>query len=205
MATYSTVAIVNRALLLCGASPITALTDDTVNARAANATYEISRKQFLTEGRFSFSLTRSTLATVATTTFAFLYDEEGYGYSVPSNVLRIWDVSDPYASWRVEGGYIISDTGDLGAIYAFDQDDLSKWTPAAIEAFIDKLCADVSFNILNDAKKAMAFLEKYEKISLPRAEAQNAQTGKHQFVIDDEWVRSKWANGTQGDPSRSYS
>ena len=205
MATYSTVAIVNRALMLCGASPIAALTEDSTNARAVNATYEISRKTFLTENRFTFSTTRSTLATVATTAFAWLHDEEAYGYTKPSSALRIWEMSDPNVTWREEGDYIIADTADLGAKFAFDQDDLSKWHPYAIEAFIDKLCSDISFTILNDAKKALTFLEKYEKVSLPKAASASSQTGTHQTILDDAWTAAKFANGGQGDPSRSYS
>src|SRR3990167_2756815 len=145
MATYTTVGIVNHALLLCGASPIVALTDDTANARAADAVYENARKGFLTECRWTFALTRSTLATVATTTFAFLHDEEGYGYTRPSDALRIWQMSDIEAIWREEGGYIISNTASLSTLYTWDHNEVGLWRPKATIAFIDKLCSDIAF------------------------------------------------------------
>lgn len=203
MATYTTLAICNKALVLCGASPITSLSEDTANARALNAAYEISRQDFLTECRWTFSLTRSTLATVATTTFAFLYDEEGYGYSVPTGALRIWQMSDVEAVWRQEGSYIISDSDSLGALWTFDQSEVGLWTPKAVMAFIDKLCSDISYQIINSVPKAEAFLSKYQKISLPAAMSENSQTGTHQEVIDDAWLRSKQGGG--GNPARSYS
>jgi len=202
MATYTTVGLVNHALLLCGASPITALTDDTANARAANAVYENARKGFLTECRWTFSLTRSSLATSATT-MAWLHDEEDYVYARPSNCLRVWQMSDIEAIWREEGEYIISNTATLGCLYTHDHSEVGLWRPKAVIAFMDKLCSDISFMVLNDVKKAEAFLTKYQKLSLPAAMAEESQTGTHQEVIDDAWLKAKYGN--DGNPARSYS
>lgn len=203
MATYSTVSVCNKALVLCGASPITSLTQDTPNARALNDVYDISRKSFLTECRWTFSVTRSTLSTASTTKIAWLHDEENYAYTRPSDCLRIWEMSDLSAIWREEGNYIISDTADLEAKWTFDLSDMSLWRQKAIDAFIDKLCSDVCFMILNDVRKAQAFLEKYEKVTLPKAMSEDSQTGTHQEPIDDAWLRAKY--GQDGNPARSYS
>ena len=202
MATYSTVAIANRALLLCGASPITALSDDTPNGRAMNEIYDPARKNHLTECKWTFSVTRTTMATVSTTTFAWLHPEEGYAYDRPTDALRVWAMSDIYAIWREEGDHIFSDTVGLGLLYTYDHTDESKWRPKFVMAFIDLLASEVAFNILNHAKKAEAFLAKYETISLPKAMTENSQTGLQNEVIDDEWTASKFSNG--GNPSRSY-
>ena len=202
MATYTTVSICNKALVLCGASPITALTQDTPNARALNDVYEISRKSFLTECRWTFALTRSTLATIATTTIAFLKDDESYAYTRPSAALRIWEMSDIEAIWREEGDILISNTASLGTLYTWDHNEVGLWRQKAVDAFIDKLCSDISFIILNSATKAQAFLEKYEKITLPKAMAEDSQTGAHQEVLDNEWLKSKYGQG--GNPARSY-
>ena len=203
MATYTTVGICNHALVLCGASPITSLSDDTANARALNVVYENSRKSFLTECRWTFALTRSTLATVATTAIAFLYDSEIAVYTRPTDALRVWQMSDIEAIWREEGAYIISNTASLGTLYTFDHSEIGLWRHKTIEAFIDKLCSDICFMILNSGPKAQAFLEKYQKVTLPKAMAEDSQTGLHQEVIDNEWLKSKYGGG--GNASRSYS
>jgi len=204
MATYSTVSICNKALVLCGASPITALTDDTANARALNAVYDISRQDFLTECRWTFAITRSTLVTNSTTDLIpWTYDDETTVYDRPTNVLRIWDVSELNAKWRVEGQYIIADYGSLGIIYTFDQEDLWLWTPKPMMAFIDKLCTDISYMITNNTTKAAAFFKKYNEVSLPNAEAESSQTGTQQTVRDSAWAGSKYGQNS-GDPSRSY-
>jgi len=207
MATYTTVGIVNHALLLCGASPITALTDDSANARAMNAIYEDARKSFLTQCRWTFATTRSTLATNSTTDlFPWEYDEEGYVYDRPGTTgscLRIWGMSENNAIWREESGYIISDAANLGARWTWDNSEVGTWPPTAVTAFKDKLCSDVSYMIINDVNKAQAFLEKYKQVSLPEAMADNSQTGMQQEVIDDTWPLAKYGQG--GNPARSYS
>lgn len=203
MATYTTVGICNHALVLCGASPITALTDDSANARSLNAVYENARKGFLTECRWTFSLTRTTLATASTTKFAWLHDEEAYLYSRPSNCLRVWEMSDLAAIWREENDYIASDTASLGALWTFDHTEIGLWSPKAVNAFMDKLCSDICYMILNSVPKAEAFLKKYEAVSLPAAMAESAQTGTHQEPIDDAWLKAKY--GQDGNPARSYS
>jgi len=203
MATYTTVGICNHALVLCGASPITALTEDSVNARALNSIIENERKSFLTECRWTFALTRTTLATVATTTVQWLHSEEAYVYSRPTDILRIWEMSDIEAIWREEGSHIISDTATLGTLATRDHSEYGLWRHKSVEAFIDKLCAAICFHILNDARKAQSFLEKYEKISLPKAMAEDSQTGLHQEVLDDAWLKAKYGAG--GNPARSYS
>ena len=202
MATFTTVNICNRALVLCGASPITSITEDTANARALNAVFELSRKSILTECRWTFSLTRSTLATASTSTLAWLRSEETSAYTRPSDCLRIWEMSDPYATWREEGDYIISDTASLGTLFTYDHSEVGLWRHKFTEAFTDKLCSDICFMILNSTTKAQAFLEKYQKITLPQAMAEDSQTGTHQEVQDDEWLRSKFGGG--GNPARSY-
>lgn len=210
MATYSTVTISNKALVFCGASPITSLTDGSANARAMDAAYDIARKSIMTECRWTFSTTRSTLVTNSTTDLIpWFHTGEGEDqvYDMPTDpvVLRIWEMNDPNAIWRVEGLFIISDTVDLGVKYTWDHTDENQWRPKFVAAFIDKLASDVAFMILNDAKKAQLFLEKYQKISLPAAMTENSQTGTHQRVLDDAWTNSKYANRGGGDPSRSYS
>jgi len=206
MATYTTIGIVNHALVLCGASPITALTDDSANARSMNAIYENARKGFLTETRWSFSTTRSSLVTNSTTSlFPWTFPEEGYVYNRPGTTgscLRIFDMSIREAIWREEGEFIISDTDGLGARWAWDNSEVGIWRPKAISAFMDKLCSDICFMIMNSVSKAESFLKKYESVTLPEAMAENGQTGMQQEVLDDAWTGAKFGQG--GNPARSY-
>jgi len=182
--------LINKALTLCGAAPITNITDDTNNARIANRVYEIARQSILSECKWTFAVTRTSLS-VSAVDMAWDYPDETTVYVRPADVLRIFDVSDDEAEWRVEGDYIIADTTGLGILYVYDHNNPSKYPPKFLEAFIDKLCSDVCFMITNSATKAAAFMEKYNKVSLPKAMAENSQTGVHQVMKDDAWERAK--------------
>lgn len=184
----------NKALTLCGAAPITNITDDTNNARIVNRVYEISLKSILTECRWNFATTRTTLS-LSADDVAWYHTDEAYVYVRPSNALRIFETSSERAIWREEGDYIISDTASLGIKYVYYHDNPSKYPAAFLEAFIDKLCADISFMILNSASKAEGFMAKYEKVSLPKAMSENSQTGTQQQPVDDAWLNAKYSNG----------
>jgi hypothetical protein len=205
MATYSTVNICNKALLLCGASPITALSDDTVNARTLNTIYDITRKNILIEGRWTFALTRATVtANTVASLVAWEYPHEDYVYDRPTDALRVWETSDKYASWREEGDYIITNVSITGLLYTWDIEDESKFRQKFVDAFVDLLAYEISFQLLNSAPKAEQFLNKYQKLSLPNALAVDAQTGDQQTQIDDAWVNAKYYDGNREDPSKSY-
>src|SRR3990167_4634405 len=199
----SKTSLCNKALTLCGASPITAITDDTNNARALNRVYEIALKAVLTECRWTFATTRASLTLSSTAgTLPWTHDGEAYVYVRPSTCLKIFEVSSPYAVWREEGDTIISDTVDLGIKYVYYHDDPSKYPSYFLEALIDKLASDISYMIINSVSKAEAFLAKYLKVSLPKAMADNSQIGTQQTLVDDAWEQAKLMNG--GNPARSY-
>ena len=190
----SKTALINKALTLVGAAPITNITDDTNNARVVSRVYDMTRQSLLTECCWNFACTRCTLS-LSAATMPWEYIDENYVYVKPSHILRIFDVSDTNAVWREEGDYIVSDTQGLGIKGTYDLDDPAKYSAAFVEALIDKLCADICYMILNSASKAEGFIKKFEDLSLPKALAENAQTGTQQVPKDDEWLGAKFSNG----------
>jgi hypothetical protein len=191
---------VNKALTLCGAAPISNITDDTNNARIVDRVYEIARKSILCECLWSFATTRCTL-TITAATIAFYLSDENYVYARPSGALRIFETSDQNAVWREEGDLIISDTASLGVRYIYDHDSPDKYPAYFLEAFIDKLCVDICYMIINSTTKADSFLQRYYKVSLPAAKSMNSQTGTQQQPLDDLWTGAKLSSGN---PARSY-
>lgn len=187
----SKTAIVNKALTECGAAPVTSIDDNTNNARIASRVYEIALKSILSECKWNFATTRNTLA-LSADSLAWAKSDENYVYVRPATVLRIFETSDADATWIEEGDYIISDTADLGIKYVYYHDDPTKYPPSFIQAFIDRLCADICYMIVNSPQKAQEFMEKYLKITLPKAMSENAQIGKQQTPKDDAWDRSRY-------------
>ena len=188
--------LVNKALTLVGANPIVNIDDDTNNARIVNRVYEISLKSILSECQWNFATKRKLLSSVSVT--LEWYDTgEVYVYQKPNLCVRIFGTSSPTATWREEGDYIISDTSGLGVRYVFYHNEPSKYPAFFTEAFIDKLCSDIAFMILNSKSTAESFLEKFEKVSLTKALAENAQTGTPVYQKDDAWLNAKL--GSSGD------
>jgi hypothetical protein len=185
--------LVNKALTIAGATPITNITDDTNNARIVSRVYEIALKSILGECQWNFC-TERVLLNSSSTTMAWYHQGETCVYVRPSTCVRIFGTNDDNAEWREEGDLIVSDTTGLGIIYTYYLDDPSKYPSAFVEAFIDKLCSDIGYMMINDKQLAGAFLEKYEKVSLPKAMAENAQVGKHQYLKDDAWELAKYGN-----------
>ena len=187
--------LVNRSLTLVGANPITSIDDDTRPANIVNRVYEIALRSILSECKWNFATKRNLLAEVDTD-LDWYYTNETYIYQRPIDCIRIFDTNDQYATWRLEGNYIISDTQGLGIAYVYYLDDPSKYTSTFIDALCDKLCSDIAYMIVNSTTKAESFLEKYEKVSLPKARAENAQVGTQQLPLDDAWILSKYDNGS---------
>lgn len=189
----SKVSIANKALTEVGATPITALDDDTNNARIVNRVYEISLKAILSECKWNFA-TKRVLLTVSTDTLDWYDVGETVIYTKPSDVIRIFGVSTGNVQWREEGDHIISDTANLGVRYVYYHDDPTKYAPSFIEAFIDKLCSDIAYMIVNSQSLGNEYKALYEKVTLPKAMSDNSQVGKQQTMQDDAWELAKYGN-----------
>jgi len=194
--------LVNKALTLVGAKPIVSIDDDTQNARIVNRVYGSSLKSVLSETLWNFATKRALLALVDDEP-AWYHPGEIYVYQRPNLCIKIFGTNSPSATWREEGDYIYSDTEGLGVKYTYFINTPSKYPPFFTEAFVDKLCSDIAFMILNDSRTAEAFIQKYNTVSLAKAQADNAQIGSPPIMKDDNWVNSKFG-GTMDRADLSY-
>lgn len=185
--------IVNKALTLAGAAPVISIDDDVENARTVKRVYETALRSILGECKWNFATTRSTLSSVSVT-LPFYEPGNNIVYQKPTDMIRLYDVSSTSAFWREEGDYIISDTADLAIRYVYYIDVPSKYPMYFTEAFIDRLVADIAFSIVNSSSLAEKYLQKYEKISLPKAMAINSQSGYQQTIRDDAWELAKYSD-----------
>jgi len=185
--------IVNKALTLIGASPITSLTDDTNNARIMNRVYDSSLRSILSECLWNFATKRRLLATSAET-LAWYDTGVTLIYAKPADCIRIFGTNDDAATWKEEGDLIMSDTSGLGVKYVYYLDDPSKYPASFVDAFVDRLAYDSSFMVTNSKQVAEIYMKKYEQVSLPKARSENAQVGVQQYVKDDAWELAKYNN-----------
>jgi len=159
--------------------------------------YELSLQSILAECKWNFCTIRylpSVLSSGSTNYPVFLCPGEAVVYTLPTDVIRIWMTSPVNANIREESGLLISDTANLGIVYTYYDDNPGDYPSYFLDAFIDKLCSDIAYLIINSAKMAGAFIEKYEKVSLPKAMSANSQTGNQQPLNDGAWVEAKFSD-----------
>jgi hypothetical protein len=184
-------AILNKALTLVGANPIVNIDDDTNNARILKRVYEIALRSILSECKWNFA-TKRALLSVSADTLDWYDSGEIYVYVKPIDMIKIFGANDSKAVYREEGDYIVSDTQGLGLRYTYYIDSPEKYPASFIDAFIDKLCSDIAYAIVNSATLGEKFKTLYESVSLNKATSDNSQTGKQQTLVDDAWEMAKY-------------
>lgn len=189
--------VLNKALTLCGAATVVSIEDGTPNANTLSNVYDIALRSILSECKWNFATLRNYPTSVASGSAnypAFLYPNETSVYAIPNDMIRLFSVNPSTACWREENGLIISDTASLGIVYTYLVTVPSSYPSYFLEAFVDKLCLDIAYGIINSAQIAGAFVKKYTELSLPKAISMNSQTGNQQQMIDDEWTNAKYYN-----------
>lgn len=187
----SKVSIVNKALTLLGANRIVSLSDDTREAKAANAVYDQSLRSILSETCWSFA-TKKTLLNRLTEEPA---DHIGFYFQRPSDCVEIFETSA--YSWRPEGEKVWSLDNNLIVKYTYFCEDDSFYSAKFVDALACRLAADMCFDITNSASRTSELNSLYEGEYLPRALHQDAVHQGEVTVIDDDWVnaalgRSQW-------------
>ena len=192
--TTAKLSIINNALTIIGAETISSLTEDTALADTILGVYATALKSLLSECCWGFATKRALLTTTSTTALAWLYIDEAYAYTKPTDIIRIFGTNDDNAVWREEGDYIISDTSGLGIKYVYYNTNTENYKASFVEALVDILAYQSTFKISNSRTDRAELFEKYEKVSLPKARSENAQTGTQQYMKDDAWENAKYSN-----------
>ena len=196
------ITIINRALTILGAEPINDLADTTLEANVANRIYTESRQSILEERLWTFA-TKRVLLNLVVTPLAWIKDDMNFLFQLPSDYLRIFGINATWVRWRIEQDKLVSDSNNVGIIYVFDMTDTTKFTPSFVDAFADKLAADMSFYVNNSKSSTSDLTEKYNGVSLPRAMSQDSQgQGTPEQINDDLWVTAKFGYSPVGSQGR---
>ena len=162
----STVDICNSALNLLGASTISALTDDSKNARLCNQRYEPIRNRVFRSHAWNCLHKRVQLAQNSTAPVV----EYSYAYALPSDCLRILKVhngtTDSFASsidYKLEGRNIVTDEGTIYAIYIALITDPNEYDVYLQESISHQLAADICYAVTNNATLAKNYMERADE------------------------------------------
>lgn len=196
----SKVEAANRALSKVGDSRITALTDNTKQAREINACFDIVRDAELRDHRWSFAKKRAQLAASATAPlFGF-----SYSFPLPTDCLRVLRVGDispgvDLANYRnsdssefaIEGRAILcNDAGPLNVIYTAQIEDTTQWDASFVEVFAARMAYEVCDALTASGSRKEALGAEYrERVAI--ATRANAIELPPQPIEDDSWVLAR--------------
>jgi len=157
----SVVDICNSALNLLGASTISALTDDSKNARLCNQRYEPVRNRIFRSHAWNCLTKRVQLAQDS----AAPVIEYSYQYILPSDCLRVLkihtgstDSIESSIDYVVEGRKIKTNEGTVYLVYIGLDTDPNNYDTYLQEAISAVLAADIAYAVTNNATLANNYL-----------------------------------------------
>ncbi len=162
----SVVDICNSALNLLGASTISALTDDTKNARLCNQRYEPIRNRIFRSHNWNCLIKRVQLAKDSTSPVV----EFAHQYTLPSDCLRVLKihtgVTDSIVSdieYKIEGRKLKTNEGTIFLVYIALNTDPNVYDVYLQEAISHQLAADLAYAVTNNATLANNYMARADE------------------------------------------
>jgi len=162
----SVVDMCNSALNLLGASTISALTDDSKNARLCNQRYDSVRNRVFRSHAWNCLHKRVELAKNSTAPVI----EYTNAFALPSDCLRVLKVhngtTDSIQSaidYKLEGRNIVTDEGTVYLIYVALDTDPNNYDSYLQESISHQLAADLCYAITNNATLANNYMARADE------------------------------------------
>jgi len=162
----SVVDMCNSALNLLGASTISALTDDSKNARLCNQRYESVRNRVFRSHAWNCLHKRVQLAQNSTAPVV----EYSNAYALPSDCLRVLKVhngtTDSIKSaidYKLEGKNVVTDEGTIFLIYIALVTDPNEYDSYLQESISHQIAADLCYAITNNATLANNYMARADE------------------------------------------
>ncbi len=196
MSAVSQVSICNLALTFLGAKRINALDENSNNARACNAVYDLSLEEVLMENNWTFAQKRIALATV-TGDPVFTDDGVSVIYQKPVDCLKVNFTNTENALVKLEGDKILSDTAGLKIIYTFLNTDPQSYT----KKFVNALATLISRNIAYAITSSRSMVKEQGQLYIDRlnvAMSVDSQQGTPLSPMQDDIVLSR-ISGSDGE------
>ena len=162
----SVVDICNSALNLLGASTISALTDDTKNARLCNQRYEPVRNRIFRSHPWNCLIKRVQLAQDSDAPVIEFANQ----FTLPTDCLRVLKIhngtTDSVASaleYKIEGRKIKTNEGTVYLVYVALDTDPNNYDAYVQEAISHQLAADIAYAVTNNATLANNYMSRADE------------------------------------------
>jgi len=167
----SVVQICNSALNQLGASSITALTDNSKNARLCNERYSTVRDAVFRSHPWNCLVKRQTLAADSTSPdWGFTYQ-----FTLPADCLRVLGIDSYNSDHKIEGRKVLISSSAVKLIYISQVTDPNEMDVLLRETISAGLASDMAYSITANVQMAKLFNEKY---ALKLSEARHTDAGE---------------------------
>ena len=188
----SVVQICNSALNQLGASSITALTENSKNARICNERYETIRDAVYRSHPWNCLVKRVQLAQDSDTP-AWGFD---YQYTLPADCLRILGIKDYNSDYKVEGRKLLISESEVYLIYLAQITDVNELDVLLRETISAHLAQDIAYAITANLQVSRLMAEKYQaKLSEARhADSSEGYNTNPELAPTDQIITEDFLN-----------
>ena len=191
----SVVQICNSALNQLGAASITALTDNSKNARLCNERYNTVRDSVFRSHPWNSLIKRIQLAqNTSTPVYGFSYQ-----FNLPSDCLRVLTIDAYNSDFKVEGRKILCNESSIKLVYVSQVTDPNEMDVLLRETIAAALAADIAYAITANLQVTKLMQERYEfKISEARhadaSEGYNTdpENGQVDQILTEDFINSRY-------------
>ena len=162
----SVVDICNSALNLLGASTISALTDDTKNARLCNQRYEPIRNRIFRSHSWNCLVKRVQLAKDSASPVVEFANQ----FTLPSDCLRVLKIHNGATDsvktdmeYKIEGRKVRTNEGTIFLVYIALNTDPNIYDTNLQEAIAHQLAADICYAVTNNATLANTYMQRADE------------------------------------------
>lgn len=186
--------IVNMALHKLGANRVTAITDDSKEARTATDVWGPCRDSVLQDHLWNFATRRATLAQLSSDP-DWGYD---YQFQLPTDCLRVIEMSDPDYEFRVETvkvgaqeyKVLLTDESTAEISYIARIENTGFYSSKFVDALAARLAAEMAFTLTGSTRKEKMALDAYQLI-LSDARSVDAMEGTPMPVQAEDWLDAR--------------
>ena len=188
----SVVQICNSALNQLGASSITALTENSKNARICNERYETVRDAVYRSHPWNCLVKRVQLAQDSDTPSCGF----AYQYTLPSDCLRILGIKDYNSDYKIEGRKLLISESEVYLIYLAQITDVNELDVLLRETISAHLAQDIAYAITANLQVANLMAEKYQaKLSEARhADSSEGYNTNPELAPTDQIITEDFLN-----------
>lgn len=187
----SEITICNHALMLLGQTQlITTLDEESTSARLCNSRYEGNLEELLYAYQWPSCMKRASLATPIDTV---PWGSENV-FELPADCIRIMKMNkDITQDWRVEGGFLLTDSNTAEVKYVFKNTVPTTYEPSMRDCLSARLAWQIAYALTGSNTVADRMLKEFEHL-LSRAKSHAAQSsGTPDTVGGDQWAESRQA------------